>query len=93
MKLIFKEMLLMPTCYVATWCKELGLEQDDEFKNLKEWQDIAIDMYENDFLDQIFDVQSKVTREEFMQSIESKYNWLFKAKEVRKKLRAKKNEK
>ena len=82
----------MATCNVHKWVTEVaefdsdapGLELllDKNEKSKKKWKE-AIHNIQEKFLDDVFDINSKVERTAFITAIIKTESWLFDAKEIR----------
>jgi hypothetical protein len=62
-----------------------GVEKKSEDQITEE----RMDEIKEDFLNEVFDNSSKLTREEYMVAIAAKNNWIFNSTEIRKKVDAK----
>ena len=58
---------------------------DANDSNKQKFKD-AVEEIKSTFLDEVFDVSSKISREDFIKQVAKKQNFLFKAGEIRKKV-------
>lgn len=90
----FKRMINMASTVIHQWSQQFG---DEEVKNngtdpifgdaeSSAWNE-ALDTIEEQFLDLIFDVQSRIKREEFIKEVTKNGVYLFKPAEIRKKMK------
>lgn len=58
-------------------------KEEDEAK----WEEVHETLKES-FLDTVFDIHTRIKREEFIASVSKKANYIFKPKEIRKRIKA-----
>eukprot|EP00347_Sterkiella_histriomuscorum_P018693 403344536 len=93
----FWRLLELASVQIHKWSQEVG---DEEVKNVgieqinmrdsqleKERWDQVYENIQEKFLDQIFDIHSRIKREEFIQAVVKKANYLFKPAEIRKRIK------
>ena len=77
----------MATVDLQNWIKEICPERgglDERFNIDDEKFDEIVEVIQEQFLDEVFDVNSKIARNDFISSVSQKQNYLFNAKEIRK---------
>mmetsp|Transcript_13870 Transcript_13870/g.10004 ORF Transcript_13870/g.10004 Transcript_13870/m.10004 type:complete len:145 (+) Transcript_13870:441-875(+) len=95
-KACFGRLFEMASCNIHRWSTTLlpghpsGGNPDLEktSKNAKKWKE-ALGEIQDEFLDKIFDVESKVEREFFIKKVANEQNYIFKPNELRQKILAK----
>ena len=94
----FGRLIEMASSVIHEWSQDFG---DDEVKSAgidqvfgnSSSNDLkrAIEEIEEEFLDQVFDVQSRIKREEFIKEVSKKAAFLYKPAEIRRRIKEKMN--
>lgn len=91
----FGRMIEIATAWIHKWSQELGeadvkdkdvvpsLNKTDD--NAEKWS-AAIETIQEKFLDDVFDVHSKMDRKDFIKQVATKQAWLFKPDQIRKQI-------